>query len=210
MIFPLIPHHQLFLLGIVTLSTGVTSFSTSSQHVLLNKRCYFPKTLVSPVAMSDWSDFQAMDDDDDDLYGSGSIDQTEYAVEDDSQEAKAEVGATLEAPTIEMDAEPLFLPVGSAIELSEDNVLQILAACRAEIGTMFGYTEENRGVGITGGVDFVEMDGPTVVLTLKGRFWHERKTVLARVRAYLLGRIPEIIDVVVEDEWQLSDEANRA
>ena len=46
------------------------------------------------------------------------------------------------------------------------------------------------------------------MLRLKGRFWHQRPTVLARVGAYLQGRIPEIIDVIVEDEWQLTDEAN--
>lgn len=96
------------------------------------------------------------------------------------------------------------------MELSEDNVVGILAACREEIGTMFGYTAENRGVGITGGVDFVELDGPTVVLRLQGRFWHERNTVLRRVAAYLVGRIPEIIDVTVDDEWQLTKEANDA
>lgn len=76
--------------------------------------------------------------------------------------------------------------------------------------TMFGYQAENRGVGITGGVDFVELDGPTVILHLKGRFWHQRPTVLARVGAYLMGRIPEIVDVTVEDEYELSDEANNA
>lgn len=74
--------------------------------------------------------------------------------------------------------------------------------------TMFGYQAENRGVGITGGVDFVELDGPTVVLHLKGRFWHQRPTVLQRVGSYLMSRIPEIVDVVVEDEWELTDEAN--
>ncbi len=73
---------------------------------------------------------------------------------------------------------------------------------------MFGYQAENRGVGITGGVDFVELDGPTVVLRLKGRFWHQRTTVLRRVGAYLMARIPEIVDVVVDDEYELTDEAN--
>ena len=73
---------------------------------------------------------------------------------------------------------------------------------------MFGYSAENRGVGITGGVDFVELDGPIVVISLKGRFWHLRTTVLDRVSAYIMGRIPEIIDVIVEDEAQLSKEAN--
>jgi hypothetical protein len=57
-------------------------------------------------------------------------------------------------------------------------------------------------------VDFVELDGPVVVLRLKGRFWHERTTVLDRVANFLQQRIPEIIDVVVEDEWQLTTEAN--
>jgi len=73
---------------------------------------------------------------------------------------------------------------------------------------LFGYTAENRGVGITGGVDYVELDGPVVVLRLKGRFWHERTTVLNRVSNYLQQRIPEIIDVIVEDEWQLTNDAN--
>jgi hypothetical protein len=102
----------------------------------------------------------------------------------------------------------LLIRPGSVLELDEDTVLGILSACRQEIGTLFGYSEENRGVGITGGVDFVELDGPVVVLRLKGRFWHERTTVLNRVASYLQGRIPEIIDVVVEDPWQLTDEAN--
>jgi hypothetical protein len=99
--------------------------------------------------------------------------------------------------------------LGSVLELSVDNVLGVLSACREEIGTMFGYSEENRGVGITGGVDFVELDGPSVVLRLKGRFWHQRTTVLNRVGAYLMGRIPEIVSVEIEDEWQLTDQANK-
>lgn len=156
--------------------------------------------------MSDWSSFTALDDDDDDL--DMKIDTRDYAKEEDTQEAKAQVGANLDAPTIENDAQPLFVPAGSQLELDEETVLAILSACREEIGTLFGYSAENRGVGITGGVDFVEMDGPTVVLSLKGRFWHQRTTVLERVSNYLQQRIPEIIDVIVEDEWQLTDEAN--
>jgi len=100
--------------------------------------------------------------------------------------------------------------IGSQLELDEETVMGVLAACREELGTVFGYTAENRGVGITGGVDYVEMDGPTVVVRLKGRFWHERTTVLDRVSNYLMQRIPEIIDVSVEDEWQLTKEANEA
>lgn len=98
--------------------------------------------------------------------------------------------------------------IGSQLELDEDTVMGVLSACRGELGTLFGYTEENRGVGITGGVDYVEMDGPTVVIRLKGRFWHTRPAVLDRVSNYLMQRIPEIVDVTVEDEWQLTDEAN--
>ena len=94
--------------------------------------------------------------------------------------------------------------------MTEENVQAILAACRVEIGTMFGYSAENRGVGITGGVDFVDFDGPMIILKLKGRFWHQRPTVLDRVGAYIKGRIPEVVDVIVEDEWELTDEANDA
>lgn len=107
-----------------------------------------------------------------------------------------------------MPALSLTTMLGSTLDLTEENVLGLLSACREEIGTMFGYTEENRGVGITGGVDFVEFDGPSIVLRLKGRFWHERATVLKRVGSYLQSRIPEIVDVEIEDEFQLTNEAN--
>jgi hypothetical protein len=63
-------------------------------------------------------------------------------------------------------------------------------------------------VGITGGMDYVDMDGPSVIIRLKGRFWHERTTVLVRVANYLQQRIPEIVDVTIEDPFQLTDEAN--
>lgn len=164
----------------------------------------------SRLQLSDWGDFSALDDDEDiDLLGID-LDTTNYAKEEDSQEYKAEVGQGLPAPTIEFDAEPILVPQGSVLELDQETVLGVLSACRQEIGTLFGYSAENRGVGITGGVDFVDLDGPIVTLSLKGRYWHQRTTVLERVKAYLMGRIPEIIDVVVEDEWQLSDEANDA
>lgn len=158
--------------------------------------------MPSRIFVSDWSDF-AYDDEDEVL-------DIDFADENDSQEQKAEVGQMLEAPTVDRDADPILVPQGSVLPLTEENILGLLAACRMEIGTMFGYTAENRGVGITGGVDFVEMDGPIVVLTLKGRFWHQRPTVLDRVGAYIIGRIPEVIDVVVADEYELTDEANNA
>lgn len=131
-----------------------------------------------------------------------------FADENDPQELKAEIGSSIEGPELDWFGEPLFLPQGSVVPLTEENVQAILAACREEIGTMFGYSAENRGVGITGGVDFVELDGPCVVVRLKGRYWHQRYTVLDRVGSYLQGRIPEIVDIMVEDEWQLTDEAN--
>ncbi len=158
---------------------------------------------------NDWSNFGVLDDDED-LDRVIAIDTKEYAKEEDPQEMKAQIGASLDPPTIDIDAEPIFVPAGSQLELDEETVLGVLSACREEIGTLFGYSAENRGVGITGGVDFVEMDGPTVVVRLKGRFWHQRTTVLDRVANYLQQRIPEIIDVIVEDEWQLTDEANQA
>ena len=60
--------------------------------------------------LSDWSDFSAIDDDDE---TAAIIDRTDYAREEDSQEYKAQVGATLEPPIIERDAEPIFVPQGT-------------------------------------------------------------------------------------------------
>ncbi|KAL7466443.1 hypothetical protein ACHAXS_006739 [Conticribra weissflogii] len=56
----------------------------------------------------------------------------------------------------------------------------------------------------------VELDGSIIILRLHERFWHQRTMVLSRVGAYLIGRIPDIIIVVVvADVWEL-DEANDA
>ncbi|KAL7464338.1 hypothetical protein ACHAXS_004668 [Conticribra weissflogii] len=162
----------------------------------------------SSLFLSTWDNFSY--DDDDELLETPADANFVAADENDDPEVKAAAGMALEAPEVDYDGPVIQVPQGSALELSEETVQGVLAACREEIGTMFGYQAENRGVGITGGVDFVELDGPTVVLHLKGRFWHQRTTVLSRVGAYLMGRIPEIVDVVVADEWELTDEANDA
>lgn len=202
---------RLFLTILLNLMTSQPSFAFSS----VKAATLLPTLSLSPssfVLYSDWSNFGLLEDEEDDdlLVSDGvSVDRRDYAKEEDSQEAKAQVGASLDAPTIEGgNSEPLFVPTGSQLELDQETVLAVLSACRQEIGTLFGYTAENRGVGITGGVDFVDLDGPIVVLKLKGQFWHERTTVLNRVANYLQSRIPEIIDVIVEDEWQLTNEAN--
>eukprot|EP00522_Entomoneis_paludosa_P012093 CAMPEP_0172445188 /NCGR_PEP_ID=MMETSP1065-20121228/5099_1 /TAXON_ID=265537 /ORGANISM="Amphiprora paludosa, Strain CCMP125" /LENGTH=193 /DNA_ID=CAMNT_0013195987 /DNA_START=8 /DNA_END=589 /DNA_ORIENTATION=+ len=162
------------------------------------------QTSFSSLQLSDWSSFQSLDDDED-----FDVDTNTYAKEEDTQEFKAQVGASMEAPEIDdPPVDPIQVPAGSQLELDEDTVLGVLSACRGELGTLFGYSAENRGVGITGGVDYVELDGPCVVIRLKGRFWHERSTVLDRVSNYLQQRIPEIVEVSIEDPWQLTDEAN--
>jgi hypothetical protein len=94
---------------------------------------------------------------------------------------------------------------GGQLILSEDNVCTILAAAKVELGSIFGNSKENLDVGITGDVELASLDGPMVTLRLKGRFWHKRVDVLARVSAYLVKRIPEICDVSIEDPQQLDD-----
>ena len=52
-------------------------------------------------------------------------------------------------------------------------------------------------LGITGEVELVELDGPTIVVSLKGRFWHATDTVMLRIKSYIQQRIPEVIDVTL-------------
>mmetsp|Transcript_34212 Transcript_34212/g.41919 ORF Transcript_34212/g.41919 Transcript_34212/m.41919 type:complete len:212 (+) Transcript_34212:178-813(+) len=179
----------------------LTTFIQSHHRTIHNSPSH--GNAPQPLRSSDWSDFAILDDDDD-----FDVDLTPYADENDPQERKAEIGMSVPAPTVSSNYDPIYVGLGETLPLSEENVEGVLAACREEIGTLFGYTAENRGVGITGAVDFVEMDGPIVILTLKGRYWHQRTTVLERVKSYILERIPEVIDVAVADEWELTDEAN--
>jgi hypothetical protein len=83
------------------------------------------------------------------------------------------------------------------LELCEENVDAVLEEVRRELGTIFGYDARSREVGITGEIELVEIDGPTVVVMLKGRFWHATDTVMTRVKSYVQQRIPEIIDVTL-------------
>jgi hypothetical protein len=95
-------------------------------------------TTSTALFMSDWPSISSFDNDDDDIIMSGVDTNTDYATEDDSQEKKAAVGELRVAPTIDYPAEPIQVPAGSQLELSEDTVLGVLAACREELGTLFG------------------------------------------------------------------------
>ncbi|KAL3716060.1 hypothetical protein ACJRO7_007776 [Eucalyptus globulus] len=75
------------------------------------------------------------------------------------------------------------------LDLTEENIRLVLADARVEARQ----------------IELAELDGPFVKISLKGRFWHERSMVLARVGNYLKQRIPEILEVDIEDEKQLDD-----
>ena len=42
------------------------------------------------------------------------------------------------------------------------------------------------------------LDGAILKVALKGRFWHATDTVMLRVKSYVMQRIPEIIDVILD------------
>ncbi|KAF3442724.1 hypothetical protein FNV43_RR16641 [Rhamnella rubrinervis] len=86
------------------------------------------------------------------------------------------------------------------LDLTEDNIREVLADARVELAQLF-----DDSVGITGQVELAELDGPFVKISLKGRFWHKRSTVVARLANYMKQRIPEILEVDIEDEKQLDD-----
>ena len=52
----------------------------------------------------------------------------------------------------------------------------------------------------------MELDGPSIVVRLTGRFWHKRTDVIERVESFVLERIPECISVEIDDPASLSDE----
>ncbi|EAZ45145.1 hypothetical protein OsJ_29783 [Oryza sativa Japonica Group] len=81
--------------------------------------------------------------------------------------------------------------IAASLDLNEDNVRLAIDEAKAEASLRQ--------------VDLAELDGPFVKLRLKGKFWHTRATVLARIGNYLKNRIPEILEVEIEDEKQLDD-----
>ena len=52
----------------------------------------------------------------------------------------------------------------------------------------------------------MELDGPSIIVRLTGRFWHKRTDVIERVESYVIERIPECISVEIDDPASLSDE----
>jgi len=92
------------------------------------------------------------------------------------------------------------------LDLSEETVVQALEEAKEMLGTIFGNSAENRAIGITGDVEMTDVDGPFVTVSLSGRFWHKRVDVLARVANYLTTRIPEVVEVYIQDPEQLDDE----
>lgn len=81
----------------------------------------------------------------------------------------------------------------------------VLESFKAASPSMFGMHEAAANIGISGDIQLLELDGPVVVLTLRGRFWHRRETVLRNAGAFLSQRIPEIAEVTVADEEELLD-----
>lgn len=121
-------------------SFGARSISASSSTFMDTRTTTPLCTSTTALSMSDfdWPSISSFDNDDDDIVLGKSLDKNEYAVENDSQEDKAAVGELRVAPTIDYPAEPIQVPAGSQLELSEETVLGVLAACREELGTIFG------------------------------------------------------------------------
>ncbi|KAK9056845.1 hypothetical protein SSX86_024209 [Deinandra increscens subsp. villosa] len=92
------------------------------------------------------------------------------------------------------------ISASASLDLTEDNVKLVLDDARSKFSHIF-----DTSVGMTGVAELAEVDGPFVTIRLKGRFWHERSLVLARLGNYLKERIPEILEVDIEDEKQLDD-----
>jgi len=93
------------------------------------------------------------------------------------------------------------------LPLDEDTIVQCLNEfIDSDYGkTMFGKHDAPAAVGITGEIDFHSLDGPEVKLSLTGKFWHKRSTVLGRAAMYLNARIPELTSIFVSSPSELED-----
>lgn len=95
------------------------------------------------------------------------------------------------------------------LELCDEHAEQVIEEIRDELGTIFGYDQESRNVGITGWIELAEVDGPTVSVRLGGRFWHATDTVMLRVESFIKIRIPEVIEVILDMESSNIEDDNR-
>lgn len=97
--------------------------------------------------------------------------------------------------------------VVDTMHLDEENVEMCLKEYQdSEFGRqMFGCHERPASIGVTGSIEFVELCGPEVTLSLQGKFWHRRETVLGRAAMWLNARMPEIVEVSVADMEELND-----
>ena len=105
---------------------------------------------------------------------------------------------------------------GDPLELCEENAILVIDEIKKELGTIFGYDPKSREVGITGEIEFVECDGPSISVSLSGRFWHATDTVMMHVESYVQNRIPEVIEVTldrskssIQDDNRLSEEGEK-
>lgn len=95
---------------------------------------------------------------------------------------------------------------GSPLILTYENVEKVVADAQADLGTIFGSSQENLDIGITGGLELIDLEGPVIILRLKGTFWHTTDRVQARVENYVRQRIPECVEVEFEPQVEFDDD----
>lgn len=97
--------------------------------------------------------------------------------------------------------------IAPTMPLDEDNVRSCLEVfIQSDYGKqMFGCHAWPTSFGITGELEFVDVEGPEVILSLSGAFWHRRETVLGRAAMWLNACMPEVVGVRVNDMEKLKD-----
>ena len=103
------------------LQSAITAPAFVLHPTIKSHRC----SITDLPQSSDWGDFAALDDDDDEIR----VDRTVYAKEEDPQELKAQIGSSRPTPTIECDADPIFVPQGKScvtlLQLGQATILNL-------------------------------------------------------------------------------------
>ncbi len=89
------------------------------------------------------------------------------------------------------------------------DTIQLRKRLVSQVNEPSHFLEPQISFSLLGEINYEDIDGGNVIVSLKGRFWHATDTVMMRVESFLKQRIPEIIEVVLDKDKSIIIDDNR-